>query len=323
MDKIRYWSKAMPMLFLSGVMAIGAINEALENTDTANDNQPLTLQFNQTAPYPAKKPDIAGSLVAQKPQTQSRDTASREISHVYVTNAGKQYPIDTQTHKAIQKVSKETGIPPDAQMAVCARESSCRPEQINPSSGACGMMQFMTDQKVATLYEVTFQYAAKAGYKEAQKLVERYEKSRDKDGRPYLGYRPVNAAAKQKLVDLCLDPEFNLTMWAAYTRPKIDTHEKWLGSGRKLTPGELVAMNNIGQKGLQIFFEQVMTDKKGKNTLALDFFKKHAGVFGNISGNKSLLYDEKGQALTVRQSYNRLINEHGGWGELRLATAAP
>ncbi|MCC6597740.1 MAG: transglycosylase SLT domain-containing protein [Alphaproteobacteria bacterium] len=316
-----------------GTALYQALPDSAPNTHTsgANDNINFAQKENsfkrpELTILPSRKPTRAQSTFAAKASYAPQPLQSSQTPqpyYIYKANNGNEYPIDRQTYDAIEKTSKKTGIPAESIMAVCARESSCRPQEINPSSGACGLKQLMTNH-IATLYEVTFKYAEKAGYPEAKKLVERYARAHDKKGNPYYSFRPVNEVAKNKLVNMCLNAEFNLAMWAEYTLPKIEKHETWLGTGRKLTPGEFVAMNNIGQYGLQLFFEQVMSDiKTGKNTPVKDFFEKHKSTFGNVSANRTLLYDKNGKNLSVRESYNSLINQHGGWGEMNLAKASP
>lgn len=286
----------------------------------ANDNP----QLSEINPQFNAKAGVITPRIKPKPPQRTAQSSGRSgmPAYVYKTNGGEKYPIDDRTYNAIMKVSEKTGIPPEAKLALCARESSCKPEAVNPSSGACGLTQLMTNH-VETLYELTYKHAGKTDYGFAKDWVERYVRRTDDEGRPYFGYRPVDDTAKQNIISLCHDPEFNLTIWAADALPKIDKHKKWLGTNRELTPGELVVMNNIGQYGLQLFFGQVLSDiKTGKNTPARVFFEKHKRIFGNISTNKTLLYDESGKPLSVRASYNKLVSEHGGWGELKISRAS-
>ena len=202
-------------------------------------------------------------------------------------------------------------------IAACGRESDCNPDSINKSSEACGLFQFMT-KKPYTLYEALYKFGPEYGYKQEKSLIEKYITRRDSKGNPYYSYRPRNKDAKQKVLELCLDPTFNTSMYAAYTLPKIKKYEAWLGN-RNITIGEVVAMNNLGQRGLQKFAKQAWTDKaNGKDTLATDFFKKHRSLFGgDMSGNRTLLYHSDGRKKTVRESYNDIFN-FGGYQEVSM-----
>ena len=146
-------------------------------------------------------------------------------------------------------------------------------------------------------------------------MVRRFVEKRDKKENAFLAYRPVDDDAKTTLMTLCLQPDFNATMYAAYTKPKIDRYNAWLGN-RTITTGELVVLNNLGLGGLKRFAMQAWEDKRtGEDTMAVDFFSASVGA-----QNPSLIKNAKGENLTVRQSYNDLINNFGGWGTLQLAS---
>lgn len=206
----------------------------------------------------------------------------------------------------VLRALETTGIDMEAMKALCARESDCQPEAINTETQACGLFQFLP----STLYETV--YKAKTPH---SSLVERFVEKRDKKGNAFLAYRPVDDDAKTTLMTLCLQPDFNAAMYAAYTKPKIDRYNAWLGN-RTITTGELVVLNNLGVRGLKRFAEQAWEDKRtGEYTMAVDFFSASVGA-----QNPSLIKNAKGEDLTVRQSYNGLINNFGGWGTLQLAS---
>ena len=188
----------------------------------------------------------------------------------------------------------------------------------------------MTDEKTATLYEALHKFGPKHGYSLQALWVEKYDikaEARKKDPKikPVLHYRPTDEASKEKIINLCLNPVFNTQMFAAYTLPNVQAYEKWL-NGRKATVGEIVVMNNIGQKGLQLLAQQAWEDKKheskpvNKQMLTVDFFAKHRKLFGDVSANKTMLHHPDGRPKTVRETYNGIMNHSpGGWGDLHIA----
>lgn len=286
------------------------MNTGLRYIFTAISGLILTGYPAEQSPEQANAPDgiyKASILHTEKPQ-------AYEIG-------GKKFTVPVDVKYVLKDMEKMYNIPFKAMIAVCARESNCKPKSVNPSSKACGLFQLMTN-KVETLYEILYKYGAKNGYEQEAEMVERYvrnDKARKKDPKvkSIFGYRPVNNTAKQKIIEQCLDPRFNTTMWVAYQKPHINKYNEWLGN-RTITAGELTAMNNLGRHGLQAFTRQAWSDKKtDKNTLAVDFFKAHKKLFGgNIEANRTIIYNKDGSYKTVRQSYGDIMR-FGGYGELK------
>ncbi len=226
--------------------------------------------------------------------------------------AGKRFILSYEVESSLRTLESRLGIPFDGALAVCARESDCQPRRVNPSSGACGLFQFMTN-RTETLYEVMHKYGAEQGYPEAEQLVERYVRRRDSQGRPHFGYRPVNEQARQEALELCLNPTFNAVMWGAYKAPLVERYNEWLGD-RTMTAGEFTAMNNLGLRGLQAFSRQVWKDSAtGRDTLAVDFFKANRRLFGgDISANRTLIRHTNGNYKTLREAYADMFRFGGG-----------
>lgn len=236
---------------------------------------------------------------------------------------GQNYTISSSVALAFAKVENQTGLPAEVMINVSARESSCNPNAVHKSTGAVGLFQFMTN-KMETLYETLYKYGDKnPALKEHRDLVEKYVRKTDSKGRPYYGYKPVNADAREKLNELGKDPEFNSALFAEKTMVDVRKYEAWLGN-RHATAGEITVMNNLGRAGLQKFVKQAWEDKKtGNNTLAVDFFKRNEKLFGgNVStNNRTLVKHDNGNYKTVRESYNDIMNNFGGWKSLEMKTA--
>ncbi len=229
----------------------------------------------------------------------------------YYNMGGKTFSVSPDVQSAFRRAEADFGIPYQAMVAVCGRESDCVADNINPSSEACGLFQFMTNN-TQTLYEVAWKYGAENGYAEAASHVERYVRRTDNAGRPHYGYRPINASARTELIELCKDPDFNATMWAAYQTPHIDAYNDWLGN-RTITTGEVVAMNNLGRVGLQAFARQAWADSAdGDDMLAVDFFRAKRRLFGgDMSSNRTLVRHPNGNYKTVREAYNEMFSFGG------------
>ncbi|GEM_PF-2710009 len=290
---------------LAGLLISLYLHNADDGRDASGSANPAPAQTEQPAHafIPAAKP----AYVPPAP----------DAGAVVYEMGGKRFTVSGAVRDAFKAVESSHGIPYGAMVAVCGRESDCDPGNINASSGACGLFQFMTN-RIETLYEMIYKYGPGNGYAQEAGLVERYVRSEDKDGKPILGYRPVDDAAREQALALCLDPLFNAVMWASYTGEKVDLYNEWLRD-RTITTGEIVAMNNLGPRGLMAFARRAWDDKKtGQNTLAVNFFKANAALFGgDVSANETLIKNENGTHKTVRDAYNEIF-EFGGWGKLQL-----
>jgi hypothetical protein len=246
--------------------------------------------------------------------------SAAEESHVYEIS-GTRVRIPTAVAAAFIATEKRTGMPTSVMALTCKRESNCLPESINPHTQACGLFQFLP----GTLLEGLYLYGPDYGYGLDAMMVERYTRKTDAQGRPYYGYRAAGttdeerAQTMQEISQLCLQPEFNAAMFAAYHKPNIEAYKKWLNTGRDLTAGEIVVLNNLGLQGMKAFFAQVLADKKsGQNTLARNFFSTRIA-----RQNPSLVRFADGRDKTVRDTYNGIINNHGGWDELEMDFIQP
>jgi hypothetical protein len=276
-------------------------------------------------PTPLTAPDTIMPIAKAVPKKKSPQAAQRKLV------------LTPEVHEALKNVSQQKGIPLAAMVALCDRESACKPKAENPNTKACGLYQFMPDERNQTLYEVLYKFGKKNGYQEEAKWVERYERNaearkKDKTIPAVLGYRPVNEEAKQKITTLCKDPEFNAFMYADRTLPEVTSYEKWLNTGRKAVVGEIVQMNNLGLGGMKEWVTQVWADAAAKKKnphhremLSTEFFAKHKKLFkGDVGAtNKSFVLSKDGKPLTVRQAYNDIVNEYGGWGAFEVASAEP
>lgn len=225
---------------------------------------------------------------------------------------GHRFTISPAVRKALKETERKYGIPYMGAIAVCARESDCNPKSINSSSVACGLFQFMTN-KTATLYEVMYKF----GDDDTKALIKRDTSHHNNKGQSILHYEPVNENARKQALRLCLNPEFNATMWAKYHGPKVENYNDWLGN-RKISGGEFTGMNNLGLGGLKALAEKAWQDKAtDKSTLTIDFFKENRKLYGgSMKANATLVYHKNGSLKTVRESYAELF-KFGGYGELQ------
>ncbi len=310
---ISKWSIAA----IAGLTAL-SVSIFMPKQDIEQDANQKNAQETTTA---TTTPDIHKSIIdwgqdKEKTNKTKKVPSASDIGTQYKMG-NKTFMISPMVHQAFRNTEARTGFPYKASVAVCGRESDCIPTKTNTRSQACGLFQLMTKNPY-TLYEALHKHGPENGYTEEAKLVTRFVKTTDKNGNPILGYKPENAEAKEKISELCLKPQFNTDMFVAYTMPKIKQYQKWLGN-REVTVGEIVAMNNLGRRGLQTFATQAWEDKKsGASTLAVDFFKKHKILFGgHIPKGTSLITHPDGTYKTVRESYNDIIN-FGGSQEVTL-----
>ncbi len=264
-----------------------------------------TRQISYVVPLinlPFKLPRLISEPQEQQEPPQNPPTPFQDS---YETVAGRQYFVSARVHRAFA----DAKLPKDALIATCARESSCDPSAVNPTSKACGLFQLMTDERTATLYEAVYNYGSQYGYAAEAAMVRRELLGYFKDGEPKYGYYPVSATAKKHLVEKCLDPEFSTKMHEGYTLPKVMAFKAEFG--RDMTHGDLAGMNNWGDKGWKMIVEQVQSDAaNGRSTPARVFFSAKRNIFGSVAGNASM-FRTGGRALSITEAYRKLV-AHGG-----------
>jgi hypothetical protein len=280
-----------------------------------------TKAINPPAPQPSlSEPPTSIAKAPQKisPPSPARSLVSSALPALVSTNNStgeetyklgkKQYVLDAATAQAFKKAQQKHKLPKELFVAACARESSCKPEAVNPHTKACGLFQLMPTHETQTLFRLLHVYGPAYGYGEQKDLVMRYAVN-PKSANPIYHYKPRNDEANKKISRLCLNADFNTSMFAAEKKREIEDYERWLGN-REITIGELTVMNNLGLNGLKKFVLQAWSDKKnGTNTMA----RAHFGE--NISRqNPSLVkHADTGKEKTVRESYSDIMNNFGGW----------
>lgn len=252
----------------------------------------------EPAPEPEALPSVpmTGLIdrtpAAEPPQSERPTPAPTAVNAPKKNRVYKIYGERVTVTPRIFNALSSTGFPEPTMIALCARESKCKPKPINAYTKACGLFQI----KPTTLYEIVFKYAD-TQYKG---LVVRDDTERNEAGLKIFKYYPASDAAKTDLDALCLNPEFNAKMYAAYTRSNIEWFETKVG--HEITPGQLILLNNLGRSGMYDFYVQLKEDAEtGRDTMAADFFE--AGLAGR---NPSLIKSPEGELLTVTEVYQKI-----------------
>ena len=240
--------------------------------------------------------------------------------------AGKRFTVSDAVMTTLKRTSQQSGLPLDVLIEICARESDCAPNSINPSSKACGIKQFMV-RKVHTLHEAIYRHAKDAGYPNAAKLVKRVNIAA-KGEKPVWDYLPIEngadngAKAQAEIEALCLDADFSLALWLRMFTPQVEKYNAWLGD-RRIVGGEAVLLNNLGLGGLKLFVKQVWADSekaKENQMTTVVFFKQNQRAFGGpVTSNRDLTHHKNGREMTVVEAYNSVVTRFGGWKPVLIA----
>ncbi|PZQ44997.1 MAG: hypothetical protein DI551_08825 [Micavibrio aeruginosavorus] len=276
-------------------------------------NIPPPVTYTVTPPPASFTPPSASKPLMVQPipsaPSNQNDCPSASDGASYERISGKCYYVSAAVHAAFDAAK----LPKEALLASAAHESSVIPTRINPTSKACGLFQLMTDRRTATLYEAVYNFGEKYGYEKEAAMVQRINMGTFKDGTIKFGYYPKTPAFKKHLDTLCLDPVFSTKMHEGYTLPKVIAFKEQFG--RDMTYGDLVGMNNWGNKGWRMIVEQVQADEKaGTATPARKFFADRAGAFGgSVKGNAYAM------GGSIRDAYNKLV-ARGGEQIIKLAS---
>jgi hypothetical protein len=256
------------------------------------------------------------------------------------------YTLDKSTVQAFEKHAKARNWPKEMFIAACARESRCdaSAENINIvtnkktgkktdlSTHACGLFQLMPTENTQTLWRLAYEYGAANGHPEMMDLIVRSKKPQTDDEikakKPAtLVYHPKDKEARTQVMALCKNADFNTGLFAQDKSREITTYENWLGN-REISLGELVFVNNLGVGRMQRFAQQAWDDKKYQHDKGHQDMMARAFFGKAISNQNPSLVEFPGKGvpyvgkdgkthyrkdMTVRESYNSVINNFGGW----------
>ncbi len=283
----------------------------------------LTPESNMPLAFVAPTARVAPVSYGARPKLIEKQNDGTEI---YIVGK-RRITLRPDVSEAFNKIQSAT-LPREMIVAVCARESSCIPTEVNKYTEACGLFQLMPTPEVQTLYRLAYTHGRANGYPEARELVTQYVYAKDKKGRSIYHYRPKNHAAKIELANLCRKPDYNAKMFAADITPKIKKYEEWLKgdapAGRTVSTAELAVINNLGDNGAIRYMDRVFNDvRTGQNTRA----DKVLGPLTAAQNPSLVKYPDqevriggktvtiRGKVKTMRESYRDLAENHGGYGE--------
>ena len=230
----------------------------------------------------------------------------------YVDGKKRVHIIRADHYNLIKKISDEYKMPLPITLAMIAKESSFDPKAENKTSKARGWLQFVEN----TLYEQAHESGHKIGYPDAAKLV---IKTTIKG---HFNYQPISAEAKNKLNDLCFNPDFNLRLGIKYALKNIGELQKKLHDLRPegssyypVTPAEAYAIHFMGTAG-------------AANAIRDAHMERRHGVLGHFGKaakenetNLNVILDEDGQPHTAQElleKFRRDMGESPPFQDLRI-----
>jgi len=190
--------------------------------------------------------------------------------------------IQPEVLASIQQASANTGVDFSYLMAQASRESSFDPGAKASTSSATGLYQFVEQTWLGTFKE----HAAEYGYGDLAASI-----TKNADGRYAVG----DAATKKQILDLRKDPTLNAAMAAELASDNKAKLEAALGHPVSAT--DLHLAHFLGLNGALRFIRKLDSDPSATGAA---MFPRAAAA------NASVFYDEKGNARTVAEIYNRM-----------------
>lgn len=206
---------------------------------------------------------------------------------------------ETPLSRPIAQAAEETGVSFDYLVKTAKRESGMNPEAKAPNSSATGLFQFIEQ----TWLGLVKRQGANMGLEDAASQI-----SQDRSGR----YVVSDPSARQQILALRKDPSLSSKMAGVFTAENRDSLKNALG--RDPSGGELYIAHFMGAGGAREFISQAANNPD----------KAAASSFPDAaSANRSIFFDGKGRARTMREVYARLISHHEGEGAAEVAAVAP
>lgn len=204
----------------------------------------------------------------------------------------------TRMTGAIRDAAKKTGAGFDYLLNTALRESNLNPNAKAKSSSATGLFQFIDQTWLGTMK----QSGASLGYGQYANAI-----TKNSTGR----YTVSDPAMRQQILALRKDPTANSLMAGAFANANAKVLTDRLG--RKPTDGELYIAHFLGASGASRLITAAEARPGAK---AADLFPRAAAA------NKSIFYDQNGNARSLKQVYAGLITRHDRIGATQLAAAA-
>lgn len=187
---------------------------------------------------------------------------------------------------ALNAAGNRSGVDFDYLLQTAMRESSLNPEARARTSSAVGLFQFLE----GTWLQVMKEEGPRLGYETYANAI-----SRTTNG----DYVVADASARAQILKLRENPQIAADLAAAFTR----SNGEYLRNefGRMPSPGELYIAHFVGARGAEKLFKAGLEDP---NQRAADLFPRQA------EANRSVFFDQDGQARTIRQVYQFLVAKH-------------
>ena len=200
--------------------------------------------------------------------------------------------------RPLAQAAKETGVPFDYLVKTAKRESNLNPDAKASSSSATGLFQFIEQ----TWLGLVKRQGSQMGLEDAASAI-----SQDRSGR----YSVSDAETRQQILALRKDPALSAKLAGVFT---AENRESLKGAlGRSPTGGELYIAHFMGAGGARELISQAANNPD----------KSAAASFPDAaSANRSIFFDGKGRARTVREVYARLVSFHEGEGGAQVAAVS-
>ncbi|MCA0399748.1 MAG: transglycosylase SLT domain-containing protein [Proteobacteria bacterium] len=202
----------------------------------------------------------------------------------------------------LRAASEATGIPFDYLVKTAKRESNLNPEAKAANSSATGLFQFIEQ----TWLGLVKRQGPQLGLSQAASAIQQ-----DRSGR----YVVAEADMRQQILALRKDPTLSARLAGIFTSENKASLREALG--RDPSGGELYIAHFMGAGGAR----ELITQAAGNPERAA------ASAFPDAaSSNRTIFFDPKGRARTMREVYARLVSFHDGADSTvapMMAVAAP
>lgn len=189
--------------------------------------------------------------------------------------------------RAIAQSARRTGVDFDYLMGQARIESGMNPNAKAPTSSATGLYQFISQSWLATVYE----HGSKHGLDWAAGAIRR-------DGRG--GFHVPDAAMRQKILDLRMNPEAAAVMAGEFAADNRDYLESRLG--REMAPVDLYLAHFLGAGGAHKF---LAAHSANPDAAA-------APLFGSAArANRNVFYASNGRARSLDEIRDRFAAKLG------------